>query len=195
MNPQILRRLLSLLTAVRLGDFRDQFSHGLRVGSCLGFSSALYEAGLITREQEFLLDDLALNAGFHAGEPFPAAANAGPVMPLRVELERKQSVKLPAQDSANEKPEPVPAPTPRRELRLLCLLDETGTADSAKPVATLHPMPPRPGINGQWPSACRAPLVLRETHATAPTASVLERCLPKLHLGANGRVSVLGVMA
>lgn len=85
-------------------------------------------------------------------------------------------VKPQAQDSANEKPEPVPAPTPCRQLRLLCLLDEASTADRSKPVATMQPMPPRPRINGRWPSACRAPFVLRDTQARRPSASVLVRC-------------------
>ena len=81
-----------------------------------------------------------------------------------------------ARDSVNEKPEPVPAPTSRPELRLFCLLGETGSSDSAKPVATMQPLPPRPRINGQWPSACRAPLVLRDTQARRPSAAVLARC-------------------
>ena len=86
-------------------------------------------------------------------------------------------VKPQAQDSANEKSEPVPAPTPRRELRLLCLLGQSPTADRSQPVATLQPMPPRPRLNGKWPSACRAPLLLRDTQARPPSREVLARCV------------------
>ena len=100
--------------------------------------------------------------------------------------------------SANEKSEPVPAPTARRELRLLCLLVPTREGSTRSlPVHTMQPLPPRARLQGLIDRmlASEAGFHLRETQATAPTASVLERCLPKLHLGANGRVSVLGVIA
>lgn len=107
-------------------------------------------------------------------------------------------VKPQAQDSANEKSEPVPAPTPRRSLRLLCVLVKS-KLDPAQgaylPIHTMHRMPPRAMVKGQWSEPRYSGLHLRETYATAPTASVLERCLPKLHLRANGRFSVLGVNA
>jgi len=100
--------------------------------------------------------------------------------------------------SANEKPEPVPAPTPRRELRLLCVLVPTRDGSTRSlPVHTMQPLPPRARLQGliDRTLASEAGFHLRETQATAPTASVLERCLSKLHLRANGRVSVLGVNA
>jgi hypothetical protein len=100
--------------------------------------------------------------------------------------------------SANENPEPVPAPAARRELRLLCVLVPTRDSSTRSlPVHTLHRVPPRAPLKGfiDRVLASEAGFHLRETQATAPTATVLERCLPKLHLGANGRVSVLGVNA
>ncbi|QTN45558.1 Arc family DNA-binding protein [Ectopseudomonas mendocina] len=100
--------------------------------------------------------------------------------------------------SANERLEPVPAPTTHRELRLLCLLvpSREGSTRSL-PVHTMQPLPPRARLQGliDRTLASEAGFHLRETQATAPTASVLERCLSKLHLRANGRVSVLGVTA
>ena len=100
--------------------------------------------------------------------------------------------------SANERLEPVPAPTTRRELRLLCVLVPTRDGSTRSlPVHTMQPLPPRARLQGliDRTLASEAGFHLRETQATAPTASVLERCLPKLHLRANGRVSVLGVNA
>ncbi len=84
------------------------------------------------------------------------------------------------------------AATPRPGLRLLCLLvtNRNGQA-RALPVHTLRPMPPRicptraDAKNGprRWcldavafPVANHTGLYLRETHATRPTAEVLERC-------------------
>ncbi len=100
--------------------------------------------------------------------------------------------------SADEKPEPVPAPTPRRELRLLCVLvpSRDGSTRSL-PVHTMQPLPPRARLQGliDRTLAREAGFHLRETQATAPTASVLERCLSNRHLRTNGRVSVLGVNA
>ncbi len=96
--------------------------------------------------------------------------------------------------------EPLPLPTPAasRELRLLCLLvpSRDGSARSL-PVHTMQPLPPRTRLQGliDRTLASEAGFHLRETQATAPTASVLERCLSKLHLRTNGRVSVLGVSA
>ncbi len=178
MNPQILRRLLSLLTAVRLGDFRAQSAHGLRVGRCLGFSSALFEAGVITLEQQFLLDDLALNAGLHAGEPFPCAVNAGPVMPFGVQFDRRREApKQPARVPASE-PVTVSAPAPRPELRLFCLLVKgRDGAIRSLPVHTMRPMPPRVGPVGRWSLAGDPAFILRETRAERPAPEVLARYL------------------
>ena len=100
--------------------------------------------------------------------------------------------------SANEKPEPVPAPTPRRQLRLLCLLVPTREGPTRSlPVHTMQPLPPRARLQGLLDRtlASEAGFYLREAQATAPTASVLERCLSNRHLRTNGRVSVLGVNA
>ncbi len=99
---------------------------------------------------------------------------------------------------ANERLEPVPAPTTRRELRLLCLLvpSREGSTRSL-PVHTMQPLPPRARLKGliDRTFASEAGFHLRETQATAPTASVLERCLSNRHLSTNGRVSVLRVNA
>jgi hypothetical protein len=100
--------------------------------------------------------------------------------------------------SANEKPEPVRSPAARRQLRLLCVLVPTRDGSTRSlPVHTMQPLPPRARLKGliDRTLASEAGFHLRETQATAPTASVLERCLPKLHLRTNGRVSVLGVNA
>ena len=81
--------------------------------------------------------------------------------------------------SANEKPEPVPAPTPRRQLRLLCVLGKPklGTAQSAfLPIHTMHRVPPRAMVQGKWSDPRYAGLYLRETQAVEPSAEVLERC-------------------
>ncbi len=83
-------------------------------------------------------------------------------------------------------------PAARRELRLLCLLVKGRNGQAlALPVHTLRPMPPRVCGADSHPENgprrwCRetAPvgmvdhtgLYLRETHATRPTAEVLERC-------------------
>lgn len=104
-------------------------------------------------------------------------------------------VKPQAQDSANEKPEPVPAPSPRPELRLLCVLAKPhlDTAQGAYlPIHTMHRLPPRAMVKGQWSEPRYSGLHLRETQARQPSAEVLERCLPKRHLRTNGRLSVLG---
>lgn len=81
--------------------------------------------------------------------------------------------------SANERLEPVPAPTTRRELRLLCLLAQPklgATQARRLPVHTLHRVPPRTVACGRWADLCDSCLVLREAHAVEPTAEVLARC-------------------
>lgn len=183
MNDQLkafLSVLLTSLVDLRKFGFRDGHSYSY----VLGMLRAAEVSGVLTYEQASLLRDILGNAANHARHPFPCEENAGPCMPIVVWWDRHKTAlevkarlaKLPARDSANEKPEPVPAPTSRPELRLLCLLDEASTAESAKPVATMQPLPPRPRINGQWPSACRAPLLLRDAQARLPSASVLVRC-------------------
>ena len=95
-------------------------------------------------------------------------------------------------------PLPLPAPAARRQLRLLCVLvpSREGSTRSL-PVHTMQPLPPRARLQGliDRTLASEAGFHLRETQATAPTASVLERCLSNRHLRTNGRVSVLGVIA
>lgn len=85
--------------------------------------------------------------------------------------------------SANEKPEPVPAPAAPRELRLLCVLRQSKLVDAPSivsigylPIHTMHRVPPRAMVQGKWSDPRYAGLYLRETHATEPTAEVLERC-------------------
>jgi len=170
MNAQILRQFMRLLTVLRTDDYRDISGHRIAFGRCLGYASALFDAGLITMEQWFQLDNLTLNASRHSGEPLPDSRNAGPVMPASVALKRRFS---PAEVVSNES-EQVSAPAPRRELRLLCLLrPATG---SYQPAATLRPMPPRVGPVGRWQVADDPALVLRETQARVPSAEVLARC-------------------
>lgn len=92
---------------------------------------------------------------------------------------RLLAVKPQAQDSANEKPEPVPAPTSRRELRLLCVLGKPhlGTAETSYlPIHTMHRVPPRAMVKGKWSQPRYAGLYLRETQAVVPSATVLARC-------------------
>ncbi len=136
------------------------------------------------------------NQPVHAAEPFseePAVIHMG-----GYDFVDSALVKPQAQDSANEKPEPVPAPTPRRELRLLCLLakPQLDTAQGAYlPIHTMHRLPPRAMVRGQWSEPRYAGLHLRETQAREPSAEVLERCLQQRHFSANGRFSVLMVSA
>ncbi len=95
-------------------------------------------------------------------------------------------------------PLPLPAPAARRQLRLLCLLakPQLDTAQGAYlPIHTMHRLPPRAMVKGQWSQPRFAGLHLRETQARQPSAEVLERCLQQRHFSANGRVSVLMVIA
>lgn len=215
MNDQLkafLRGLLCSLVDYRTQprDLRGHFHDWSKWGRISGRIDLASELGLITHEQWVDLHRLLCSASDFLGEPFPHPANAGPVIPGRVLHVRRQAAavaakpavihmggydfvdasqaKPQAQDSANEKPEPVPAPDSRPELRLLCLLGESSTSDRSKPVATLQPMPPRPSVKGRWSSACRAPLVLRDTQARRPSASVLVRC--ERHRQANAVCSI-----
>lgn len=90
------------------------------------------------------------------------------------DFEKRQAL-----EAANEKPEPVPAPTPRRQLRLLCLLakPQLDPAQGAYlPIHTMHRLPPRAMVRGQWSEPRYAGLHLRETQARQPSAAVLARC-------------------
>ncbi len=174
--------LLHMLVDYRMQprDLRGQFHDWAKWGRISGRIDLAYEFGLITRDQCADLHRLLTSASDCLGNPFPHRANGGPVMPISVEFCRRRPVLKPqAQDSANEKPEPVPAPTSRRQLRLLCVLVKTklGTAQAGcLPIHTLHRVPPRAMVRGQWSNPRYAGLYLRETHATEPTAEVLERC-------------------
>lgn len=90
-------------------------------------------------------------------------------------------------------PVQLSAPAAPRGLRLLCLLVPTRSGETRSlPVHTLRPMPPRVcaadshNKDGQDLWCLDGPrlgmgsdtgLYLRETHATRPTAEVLERCV------------------
>ena len=178
------------------GDYRDWANWG-RISGRIDLAA---ELGLLTHDQWVDLHRLLSSASDCLGKPFPHPANSGPVMPWRVLHLRRQAAvaekpavihmggydfvdasqaKPQAQDSANEKPEPVPAPTPRRQLRLLCLLakPQLDTAQGAYlPIHTMHRLPPRAMVKGQWSDPRYAGLYLRETHATEPSAEVLARC-------------------
>lgn len=178
LNGNVFRELRRLLTVLRASDFRDSDrSHFISFGRCLGFSSGLYHAGLITLDQWFQLDGLVLNASAHAGRPLPSSVNAGPVMPARIRLERQfPAVKPQAQVLADEHSCEVSAPAPRPELRLLCLLVTSRTGETRSlPVHTLRPMPPRVVRDGRWSLASDAGFTLRETQAVRPSATVLAR--------------------
>lgn len=137
--------------------------------------------GLITSAQQFLLWDLLENAAEHAGEAFPHKGNAGPVITsFDLWKREREAVKQQAQDSANEKPEPVPAPAAPRQLRLLCLLGQSdvgGAASRDFPVLTLRGLPPMADIQGRWSLDGVAGLALRETQARPPRPEVLARCV------------------
>ncbi|MDH1682268.1 hypothetical protein N5E30_11835 [Pseudomonas chengduensis] len=203
MNDQLKAFLSVLLTS--LVDLRKfGYGDGHSYSYVLGMLRAAEVSGVLTYEQASLLRDILPNAANHARHPFPCEENAGPCMPIDVWRDRHKTAlevkarleKLPALDASNEKPEPVPAPTPRRELRLLCVLakPQLDTAQGAYlPIHTMHRLPPRAMVKGQWSEPRYSGLHLRETQARQPSAEVLERCLPKRHLSTNGRVSVLGV--
>jgi len=183
MSGQLSRALSSLfdrLLTVRLADFRADSGRNefLRVQ---GYLAALEDLGVITWDQLCMFTDLLLNASQHAGEPFPCALNAGPVMPFIVAYKRRYAphggqVKPSAQVPADERPIEVSAPASRPELRLLCLLvkDRDGKARSL-PVHTMRPMPPRVLRVGRWSLASDPALHLRETRAERPSAEVLAR--------------------
>lgn len=202
MNAQLKTFLSGLLFClVKLRKFGYD---GGNFSYALGQIDAAERLGVLTYLQASRFRDLLLNASRHASAPFPCEENSGPCMPASVwwdrhkaTLETKDSlVKPQARDSANEKPEPVPAPTSPRELRLLCVLakPQLDTAQGAYlPIHTMHRLPPRAMVKGQWSEPRYAGLHLREAQARQPSPEVLERCLQQRHLSTNGRVSVLGV--
>lgn len=76
----------------------------------------------------------------------------------------------------NHEHQPLPPAATSRELRLFCVLVEyaDGTSETC-PVGTLQSVPPRRLHTGKWPLVLPAGLFLRETHAVAPSTSVLAR--------------------
>ena len=90
----------------------------------------------------------------------------------------RQASSLPGEGMTYE-PLSLPTPAAPRELRLLCVLvkPKLATAEARRlPVHTMHRLPPRSMAHGRWAELCDSCLILRETHATEPTAQVLERC-------------------
>lgn len=78
----------------------------------------------------------------------------------------------------NAQPLGVSTPTSPRELRLLCMLVPCGPYGSLGiPVHTMRAMPLRACVTGKWGLLGPSGFVLRETHARAPSAKVLVRCL------------------
>lgn len=214
-------RLLCALTEVRLsGD-----PHGTEGDSLTEASSLINRGlteGYISAPEFLRLNRLLRSAALYSANlNFPDARNAGPYMPTSVWFKRHKAelaaesmtgvIHMPGYyvvdpvhgksqtlEATNEKPEPVRSPAARRHLRRLCVLVPTRDGSTRSlPVHTMQPLPPRARLQGliDRTLASEAGFHLRETQATAPTASVLERCLPKLHLRTNGRVSVLGVSA
>ena len=181
-------RLLCALTDVRLsGDPHAVWESDSAYATAQYLIQRGVAEGYVSSSEFFRLHRLLRSALLFSGDiRFPDARNAGPYMPTSVWFKRHNAgsgsivVKLAAQDSANEKPEPVPAPTSRRQLRLLCVLGKPklGTAQSAYlPIHTMHRVPPRAMVQGKWSDPRYAGLHLRETHATEPTAQVLARCV------------------
>lgn len=161
-----------------------------RLHFCSGQIMAAYKLGVISCAQQDMLYRLLYNASDYSYLPFPV----GPGSP------RSVLGKDIAQVPASENPEPVPAPTSRHELLLLCLLVPHGSYGSRLlPVHTMRVMPPRVCVSGRWGLLGPTGLVLRETHARQPSAKVLVRCLRQRQANpfrADSRtVRIGGVMA
>lgn len=71
--------------------------------------------------------------------------------------------------------EPVSAPAALPGLRLLCLLHCKAGAPIAQPVAVSRLPAPWAPLQGKWPLALPAPLLLRETFPGSSSAEVLAR--------------------
>ncbi|MNE39215.1 hypothetical protein D3C80_1331560 [compost metagenome] len=182
MNKDALATLLRYLMNLRtrfVGVPFDGHSSCLDWGRYWGFVNALRDMGVITSDEAFRLEQLAVNANEYGSQPFPVAKNAGPIMTHYDQWQRDRTKEKPqAQAVANEEPEPVPAPASRRQLRLLCLLVPSRTGEEhSLPAHTLRALPPRADIQGRWALGLPAGLVLRETQARPPRPEVLERCL------------------
>lgn len=128
-------------------------------------------AEIVTRLQASFVQAKPEVSAHDQPEPVPAIAPEGLRLPgLLCPQSPGQDVRL----------SPSPA---RRELRLLCLPRQTKLGQSPEvvslgylPIHTLHRLPPRTMVTGKWSNPRYAGLYLRETHATEPTAEVLERC-------------------
>lgn len=86
---------------------------------------------------------------------------------------------LPAKGMTYE-PVAILAPATRRELRLLCVLEQNLSGDPVLvPFQTMRPMPPMQCCKGcwDWSLVDYAGFHLRETYATAPAPEVLARYL------------------
>lgn len=178
MNDTILREFLRLLVVLRAGSsMSDETIVGIRLGRCYGFTSALHTSGLISVDEWFLLDSLASSAFAHCRRPFPSAANAGPVEPAIVRLERakKPQPEVAQHDDLGQ----LPADHPRTGLLLLCVLVKSRfSAPRRLPVHTLSRLhAPWRAVSGRWPVVLPDGLLLRETHAVQASPEVLARCL------------------
>ena len=193
-------------------DLRGHFHDWAKWGRISGRIDLACELGLLIHDQWVDLHRLLSSASDCLGKPFPHPANAGPVIPHRVLHERRQAaavdtnprviymgsydfvdasqVKPQAQDSANEKPEPVPAPAAPRELRLLCVLDVLSPIERPRyiPAGTMHRLSPRASVQGRWSLEGDAFYQLRSAHPKRPTAKVLVRC--ERHRQANAVCSI-----
>lgn len=184
-----------------------------------GFIEGLFWGGLITHSQYKALAALATSAYCHSGEPFPSIANAGPVSPWFLNLERSFPLPKPQAVPVNEPVQLQPVAAPRK-LLLLCLLGRSPgskiTRSFAQPVGVSRLPAPRvaasarwcvrqsnrsakrSAVSGIWPIQNSPGLVLREAHAVAPSAEVLARL--QRHgqtnaLRATARTVQLGVTA
>lgn len=161
-----------------------------------GFLSGLFWTDVIDGDQYQALGALAADAFCNSGKPFPHALNAGPCMPAGVRYHSsKPAVKLQAVPG-NEPVQLQPVAAPRK-LLLLCLLGQSPVSKIirtfAQPVGVSRLPAPwlapsarwglrlsrrsakRSAVSGIWPIQNSPGLVLRETHAVAPSAEVLAR--------------------
>lgn len=117
--------LLHSLVTVRMDGRKsvDEIFRWAHFGCVQGQLRTAQVIGLITLDQQFLLSRLLESASDHAGEPFPDKGNAGPSISFFELWKRdREAVKQQAQDLANEKPEPVPAPAASERLPVQCVL-------------------------------------------------------------------------
>ncbi|GEM_PF-5909529 len=194
MTSDILRGLLHQLATLRTSkpslSEKEANLYLYRAAYFDGYLAALQDQGLITWGEWVRLLELRANLGSRIGDPFPSCANAGPVMPVSVRMER---AKKPQMVEPAHEPVELPAADPRPRLHLLCLLEPHlgGAGVRPSPVATMHPVPPYAGVHGRWRLGpgrrrmadgfvyvpCGAWLHLREAHAAPAAPEVLARCV------------------